>query len=213
MGISLISNGIYNPRAEPTSRLVAALEAICIYRTLSVTGMPRSWDAGSSLPGECAVADSRRSMHSEVEALFHGTRTPPRLEYTLDRPVGGEQPRCERESCSWKPNCGLPSTPIRGWTVKGSRVPPLTFGRGIDGIPPLYSRRGGGQTSHGRCSNVAGTPCFRVLRRKAFTRWKHLWQLYHVSWTLSAQSLGSDADTTGSTCPVSTQFVCSMTLV
>ena len=120
-----------------------------------------------------------------TEALYYGTGTPPRLEYTLVCPVGGEQPRCERvpcgrrEPCSRKPNCGPPSTPIRGWTVKGSRVPPLTSGRGIDDIPPQYSRRGGGQSFHGSCVNVASTSRFRVrFAPSAFFRRKHRWQLY-----------------------------------
>ena len=41
-------------------------------------------------------------------------------------PCGGRAaPPCGI-AVSWKPNCGLPSTPCRGWTVKGRRAPGLT---------------------------------------------------------------------------------------
>ena len=92
------------------------------------SSMPRGWGAGSRPLGECRCLQTAdddfiangSSVRMGSKRLFAQT-------YTLDRPVGGEQPRCERESCSWKPNCGLPSTPIRGWTVKGRGVPPPTL--------------------------------------------------------------------------------------
>ena len=95
--------------------------------------------AGASAPvswESARAADSCRPNHSkrklctldpgvigEAFGRFHGVGPRRHVEGNPGPPCGGRAASLCESPALRKPNCGLPSTPIRGWTVKGSRVP------------------------------------------------------------------------------------------